>query len=77
MVVNHVIPEIHYIIPEMQFRAFMYFQYYMADNHVTLETCFTYNLQVCNVGVNHVIPEICMLFQNAFSCIHVFPELRG
>jgi hypothetical protein len=51
MVVNHVIPEIYHAIPEMHFCAFMYFQDYMADNHVILEKCFTEILQVCNFGM--------------------------
>ncbi len=38
MVINHVIPNIHYAIPEMYFLAFLYFQDYMDDNHVILET---------------------------------------
>jgi hypothetical protein len=41
MVINHVSPEIHYVILEMHFCAFMYFRNYMADNHVILETGYT------------------------------------
>ncbi len=51
MVVNHGIPEIYHVIPEMHFRAFMYFRDDMADDHVILESCLTDNLQVCNVGI--------------------------
>jgi hypothetical protein len=46
MVVDHVIPKIYHVIPEMHVFAFIYFRYYMADNHVILETCCTDNLQV-------------------------------
>jgi hypothetical protein len=52
MVVNHVIPEIHQIIPEMNLSAYMFFgTTYMADNHVILEKCFMEILQVCNFGI--------------------------
>ncbi len=50
MVVNHVIPEICYVIWEMNFCEFMYFWNYMADGHVILETCFVEILQVCKFG---------------------------
>ncbi len=51
MVVNHVIPEIHHVIREMSLSAFMYFQNYMDDDHVILETCFMKVWQVCNFGI--------------------------
>jgi hypothetical protein len=51
MVINHVVPEIYHVIPEMYFCAFMYLRDYIADDHVILETCFTDNLQLCNVGI--------------------------
>ncbi len=50
MVINHVILEIYHVNLEMHFCAFMYFRDYVVYNHVILETCFTDNLQVCNVG---------------------------
>jgi hypothetical protein len=51
MVVNHVILEIHHVMLEMHIPAFMYFQNYMADSHVILETCFTEILLVCNFRI--------------------------
>jgi hypothetical protein len=51
MVINHAIPEIHYVILEIYFLVFIYFWNYMADDHVDLETCFTENLQVYNVRI--------------------------
>ncbi len=69
MVVSHVIPEIHKIILEMHFSAFMYFWIFMAENHVILAISFADILQVCNFGSNgcqprksailHIILEIC------------------
>jgi hypothetical protein len=38
MVFNHIIPEIHHEIPEIHAHASLYFQNYMVDDHVILET---------------------------------------
>jgi hypothetical protein len=51
MVVNQLNLEILYVILEMYFLAFLYFWDYMTDDHVILETSFTDNLHLCNVGI--------------------------
>jgi hypothetical protein len=38
MVFNHVIPEIHNVIPKIHVHEFLYFQNFMVDDHVILET---------------------------------------
>ncbi len=48
MVVNHVILELHHVIPEIHVNAFMYSQNYMVDSHVILETPNTKILQLRN-----------------------------
>jgi hypothetical protein len=81
MVVDHVIPEIHYLNPEMHFSAFMYFWNYMADGHVILETYFTEMLLVVMLELHGHQPcksgnTLCSSGNVSF-CIYVLPELHG